>query len=88
MIDRILDNYHTKKLLEEIKWFFIVRSLDYRFTSTTSEVRIEVKRKKYDKKYYTCIAHIQKNESLKYLCNLDKFRESLVKIIDDYNEKE
>ena len=88
MIDRILDNYYTKKLLEEIRWCFIVRGLDYRFTCNKEEARIEVKKEKYDKKYYSLVAHIQKDESLKYLCNLDKFKESLVNILNDYNEKE
>ena len=30
-LDRILDNYYTKKLLEEVKWSFIVRDLDYKY---------------------------------------------------------
>ena len=84
IIDKIIDNYYTKKLLEEISWCFKVRHLGYRFIFDRDEVRIEIKKNKYATRYYEPIIHIQKDEALKYLFNYDKFRKSLVKIIEDY----
>ena len=87
MIDKILNNYYTKKLIEETKWCFIVRGLDYKFVNEGNRVIVEVNQKKHDKKYYEAIARIEKDEAFKYLCNLEKYKEILAKIINDYTDK-
>lgn len=88
MIERILNNYYAKKLLEEIKWSFIVRGLDYRFKNDKYEVFIEVKPQKYDKKYYSTIIRIGKDDTLKYLCDLKNFRKQIDEIIVEYQKGE
>ena len=87
MITKILDNYYTKKLLEEIKWSFIVRGLDYKFEDEQKRVYIEAKPKKYDKEFYDKIIQIDKSEALKYLCDLDNFRKHVDEIINEYKKE-
>ncbi len=87
IIDRIIDNYYTEKLLEEISWCFEVRYLDYRFIFNKNEVEIKTKKNKYSPEFYEAIIRIKKDEALKYLLDYDKFRESIVKIIEDYLDK-
>ena len=84
MLEKILDNYYTKKLLNEIKWCLIVRKLDYKFVFSREEVEIKVKSKQYDRKFYKAIAHIEKDEALKYLCNIDIFINQFTKILNNY----
>lgn len=79
-IDKIIDNYYTKKLLEETKWCFIVRDLDYKFIPHENNITIKTKKKKYSNKYYEGIAVIKKDEAVKYLLNYDKFRERNSKV--------
>ena len=84
IIDKILNNYFTKKLLKEIKWDFIVRNLDYKFDFEKYRVWVKCKPKKYKDEEYTTIIHIDKDDSLKYLCDLDNFRTEINKIIIEY----
>ena len=87
MIERILDNYFTNKLLEEIKWSFIVRNLDYKFVDEGSCIGIEAKPKKYKDEHYEKIICIDKSEALRYLCDLDKFRKEIVKILNNFSKE-
>lgn len=84
MIDKILDKYYTKKLLNEVKWDFIVRNLDYKFIDEGYKIWVKCKPKKYKDEEYTTIIQINKSDSLKYLCDLDNFRTELNKIIIEY----
>lgn len=88
MLDRILNNYFTKKLLEEVQWSFIVRGLDYKFKDDKTHVYIKAKPKKYDDKFYSTIACIRKEDAFKYMCDLDNFRKQIDKIIEDYRKEE
>lgn len=87
MIDKILNNYFTKKLLEEVKWSFIVRGLDYKFEDDKYEVFVKAKPKKYDKEFYSTIIHIKKEDSFKYMCDLDNFIKQIDKIINEYQKE-
>lgn len=87
MINKILDNYFTKKLLEEVKWSLIVRDLDYKFEDDKTSIWVKVKPKKYSNDFYSTIIQIRKEDSLEYLCNLDAFKKSIHKIIGDYQKE-
>jgi hypothetical protein len=88
MIEKILNNYFARKLLEEIKWSFIVRDLDYRFKDDKYNVFVETKQKKYANEYYRPIICINKKESFRYMCDLDEFRKHIDKIIEEYRKEE
>lgn len=87
MLEKILDNYYTKKLLEEIKWNFIVRNLNYKFEDDKYRVWIKIKPKKYSNDFYSTIIQINKDDALKYLCDLDNFRRQVDKIIIEYQKE-
>lgn len=86
MLEKIFNNYFTKKLLEEIKWCFIVRGLDYDFENDKNEIFIKVKNKKYSDENYSIIAHIKKSDSFKYMCDLDNFRKQIGEITNEYQK--
>jgi capsule polysaccharide modification protein KpsS len=88
MLDKILNNYFTRKLLEEVKWSFIVRGLDYKFEDDKTHVWVSAKPKKYDDKFYSIIVQIRKDEAFKYMCDLDNFRKQMNKIIEEYRNRE
>lgn len=88
MLNKILDNYFTKKLLEEIKWSFIVRNLDYRFEDDNYQVWVKCKPRKYSLEYYSTIIQIRKEDSFKYMCDLNKFIKGIDKIINEYQKEE
>ena len=88
MLEKILDNYYTKKLLNEIKWCLISGGLDYKFVFDDYGVEIKVKKKKYNKKQYKEIIYIEKNETLKYLCNIDGFIKQFTQKINYYMDNE
>jgi len=87
VITEILDDYFTNKLLEEIKWSFIERYLDYKFESDKYRIIIKVKLKKYKDEFYSAIIKIDKNDSFKYMCDLDNFRKQIDEIIIDYQRE-
>ena len=87
MLEKILDNYYTRKLLNEIKWSFTAYRMDYKFINHKEEVEISVKPKEYSERYYKTIIHIQKENSFKYMCDLDKVLEHMSKIIREHIEK-
>lgn len=88
MIDKILNNYFTRKLLEEVHWCFIVRGLDYKFENDKTHIYIKVKQKKYDDKFYSNIACINKGESFRYMCDLENFLKQMGEITDNYCKEE
>ena len=49
MIDRILDKYYTKKLIEFIKSALVMYILDKKFEITKDRVKIFIKKDKYKK---------------------------------------
>ena len=81
IIDSILDNYYTRKLIDEIKWCFINYNLDYRIIYYKGIVEIEAKQEKYNDRYYKSIICIHKSESLKHMIDLTKTKEYINKII-------
>jgi predicted alpha/beta superfamily hydrolase len=84
MLDRILNNYFTKKLMEEVEWCFIVRDLDYKFEDDKYRVWVKAKPKKYDEKFYAVIMQIEKADAFKYMCDLENFLKQVRKIIESY----
>ena len=88
MIEKILNNYFTRKLLAEVKWCFIIRNLDYKFEDEKTHIYIKVKPEKYDDKFYSTIACIRKDDAFRYMCDLDNFMKQIRKIVEEYQKEE
>lgn len=64
MIDRILDKYYTKKLIEFIKSELVMYNLDKKFEVTKDRVMIFIKKDKYNDNEYTLIGIFKKKMHL------------------------
>lgn len=88
MIEKILDNYYSKKLDDFIKFIEREYFLDFKHIYTKYEILIQVKKKKYKNELYKEIIHVRKANSLYFLCNKDDLKKYIKRLIKDYTEKE
>lgn len=82
MIEKILDNYYTKKIIDKIKFYTMIYVLDFNYVFEKDRVLIECKNKKY--KDFTPIIQIDKKRAFSYLCDYDNFIKRIKRLIDDY----
>lgn len=87
MIERILDNYYTKKLIQRLKFTSISYYLDFKYIYEKDRVLVQCKNKKYNDKLYKTIFCIIKKESILYLCDYVNLRTQFNEIIKDYIEE-
>ena len=87
MIDRILDKYYTKKLIEFIKSALVMYILDKKFEVTKDRVKIFIKKDKYNDNEYTLIGTFLKKDALEYLCNQNEVILNLRKKAKEYCEE-
>ena len=88
MIEKILDNYFTRKLLKEIEWCLFERNLDYKFADNGTMIDVIVKPEKYDKKYSRVIISFWKSDAFKYMCELKKFLKYVKEELNEYIREE
>lgn len=86
MIERILDKYYMKKLVDKIKFTLLPYYLDFEYKYEKDRFLINVKKKKY--KDYTPIIKIDNKYCLSYLCNYNDFIENVRKLVNEYIENE
>lgn len=87
MIEKILDNYFTKKLLDRTKDIIIMYWLDYKFEKKGNEVIIKIKQKKFKNSLYCTIDMFFKDESINKLCNFEEYADYIKKGIEWYQNK-
>lgn len=88
MIEKILDNYYSKKLDDFIKFIEMEYYLDFKHIYTKEYILIQVKKKKYKKELFKEIIHLRKKDSFTHLCNRNKLEEHIKKLINDYSKEE
>jgi len=88
MIEKILDNYYSKKLDDFIKLVEMEYYLDFKHIYTKDSVLIQVKKKKYKDTLFVEIAHFKKENAFLHLCNRDKLEEHFEKLIKNYCESQ
>lgn len=88
MIEKILDNYYSKKLIKLFKDIEMDWYLDFNHIYSQDNILILVKRKKYSNKNWKEIARFKKEDSLIHLCNRKELEEYIRKLIRRYCEKE
>jgi hypothetical protein len=87
LIEKILDDYYTIKLLDYFKnHIAIVYFLDFKYVYERPYNSIKVKKPKY--KDYQTIIKFKKGDSCLHLCNINNFRKECHKIIQQYDKEE
>lgn len=72
MIEKILDKYYTKKVVEQLldNLLFFYR-LDYRLCWKNNKVLIKVKKREHKKEYYKEIFYIPYSDALFYFTHIE-----------------
>lgn len=86
MIERILDKYYMKKLVDKIKLTLFSYYLDFEYIFEKDRVLINCKKKKY--KDYSPIIKIDYKYCFSYLCDYDDFVKRVKRLVDEYCKKE
>lgn len=83
MIGKILDNYFSKKLFEEIKWTITSKCCYGVFSKKTENIyEVYIKKDNTTRKLLT----FDIGRSLYLLCNYNKFRKYILEILGGTNE--
>lgn len=86
MIDKILDNYYARRLIDKFKMTQCIYGLDFKNEIEKDRVLISCKIRKY--KNYTKIIEIPKKYCFYYLSHYKIYEKDFVKTFNDYYEKE
>ena len=86
MIERILDKYYMKKLVDKIKFTLLPYYLDFEYIFEEDRVLINCKKKKY--KDYSPVIKIDYKYCFSYLCDYDNFVKRIKRLVDDYCKEE
>lgn len=87
MIEKILDNYFTKKLLDRTKDIMMNYWLDYKFEKQGNAVFIKIKHKRFKNSLYCTIGAFLKDKSINKLCNFKEYEDYIKKGIKWYQNK-
>lgn len=89
MIDKILDNYYTRKLKYYVKKICNYRlyRLDLKYEIKNGYLKMFVKKKKYNKKQYQLVFSVSKKDSLLYLVGIQDLLNQINKFLDNYSKE-
>ena len=89
MIDKILDNYYTRKLKYYVKKICNYRlyRLDLKYEIKNGYLKMFVKKKKYNKKQYQLVFSVSKKDSLLYLVAIQDLLNQINKFLDNYSKE-
>jgi hypothetical protein len=88
MIEKILDNYYSKRLIDKLKMTECIYCLDFKNIIEKNEVVVYCKIRKYKDKNYTRIMNFPKKYVFYYLSNYDNFRNDIEECIKEYYKEE
>ena len=81
-IEKILDKYFARKLVDEIKFFLAKYNIDKKVVYDKYGVQFLIKNKKYNENYYKTIIDLPYKECCYCFINeIDKIKESVKDII-------
>lgn len=86
VIEKILDKYYMKKLVDRIKLGLLIYRLDFEYKYEKDGFLINIKKKKY--KDYTTLIKIDKKYCLSYLCDYGNFIDDVRDLVIKYIENE
>lgn len=87
MIDRILDNYYTKKLKKLLSRYMMGWFLDKRFIEEHEKISLLIKRPEYNDKQYKEVISFYKDNAFEYMCNQKEIENVLKELVKRYCEE-
>lgn len=87
MIDRILDNYYTKKLKKLLSRYMMGWFLDKKFIEEHEKISLLIKRPEYNDKQYKEVISFYKDNAFEYMCNQKEIENVLKELVERYCEE-
>lgn len=87
MIDKIIDNYISKKLIRCMKSWVLIYNLDFMTLEKNGIIKIYIKQKKYNNKQFKNILSFEKKDSILLLSNLIETKREFIEIIKKCKER-
>lgn len=87
MIDRILDNYYTKKLKKLLSRYMMGWFLDKKFIEEHEKISLLIKRPEYNDKQYKEVISFYKDNAFEYMCNQKVIENVLKELVERYCEE-
>ncbi len=87
MIERILDNYYTKKLKRYLDRILMIYYIDHRYIETNENLELQIKKLEYNDEQYKSITTYKKKDIFIHLCNTDDLYAILKSRLDKYAEE-
>lgn len=84
IITKILDNYYTEKLKQELERCRLGYFIDTRFVDNEYGFQFQIKKEEYNEKQYQVLGMFYKEDSFYNICILDKIKERIDKLIKEY----
>ena len=86
MIEKILDNYYSKKLCKYIKNVSLKWHLDKKIIINKEKIIFKAKLPKFNDEQYVNIIAIPKQDAFIYLCDYKTLKEDVINAIKEYIE--
>lgn len=86
MIDKILDNYYTKKFKKLLSRYMMEWFLDKRFIEEHERISLQIKRPEYNDMQYKEVIAFYKDQAFEYMCNQKQIEKVLREIVEKYCE--
>lgn len=86
MIEKILDKYYSKKLMEFLDRQLLEWFIDKRYLIKDTYVSLQIKKCKYNDSEYKEIITFAKKDAFIYLCNQSELKKVLRQCVQGYFE--
>ena len=84
MIEKILDKYYAKKLIDKLSDDLMIYSIDKRIKFNKNSFHLEIKKRKYDPEYYKRILILPYDECFDiYINRYKEFKKDILSIIEE-----
>lgn len=88
MIEKLLDKYYAKKLIDKLSNDLMIYYIDKRIKFNKDSFHLEIKYKKFDEEYYNRILILPYNECFDILVNrYEDFKKQIINIVEKILKK-
>lgn len=86
MVEKILNNYFSKKLIEVFRTTALLRNIDLHIIPRKEKVTIYAKDRRFVDNYYKQVFEFKKEASIYYLSNILEAKKEFDKVLKYYQE--
>ncbi len=87
VLNKILDNYYTDKLIEQLRLESLMYRVNLKFVKDNSDLDVFIKMREFNDEQYALIMVVRKQDSINHLINFKKMRKHFNENIEKYIER-